>query len=161
MSLPSTDVEKASQVSVLHETRLLQSSNRQDALEHAINAAEASVQALKLSLDPHEKARHSARFKQLLEQAEKIKYSNDWREELRPLASRSADRTTPTPAANRRARLLKEPQSTRHLPKSEQILLLKAGFLNSCKFPPWSGPPTPGEFQLIEGEDLYEYVAIV
>lgn len=55
-------------------------------------------------------------------------------------------------------RKLKEPVSSRPLPISEKILLLKASFINGFKFPPWKEAPADSEFELQEGEQLFQYV---
>ncbi|GAB1743442.1 hypothetical protein NU219Hw_g9271t1 [Hortaea werneckii] len=138
--------------------QLLRSTSRDEALEIAIKAAETSMQALKLSTDPNEKALLSTRFNQLLQEAEKIKFNPNWRQELKESTSSSVDQhgdSRTSPPANR-ARRLREPKSSRQLPNREQILLLKAGYLNGFKFPPWSNPPDPNEFELKDGESLYE-----
>ncbi|KAI6813258.1 cysteine proteinase [Hortaea werneckii] len=141
-----------------HVEQLLRSTSRDEALETAIKAAETSMQALKLSTDPNEKALLSTRFKQLLQDAEKIKFNPNWRQELTQSTSSPEDQHGDGrvhPPTNR-ARMLKEPKSSRQLPNREQILLLKAGYLNGFKFPPWSNPPDDSEFELKDGEGLYE-----
>lgn len=135
--------------------RLPRSGGRDEALEIAIKAAEASMQALKLVSDPNEKARLSTRVKHLLQEAERIKYGQDWK-------SASAlpghgDDTEGNPSEIN-TRMLKEAKSSRQLSNREQILLLKAGYLNGFKFPPWTNPPAPGEFELGGSEALYKYV---
>ena len=142
--------------------QLLRSTSRDEALEIAIKAAETSMQALKLSTDPNEKAVLSTRFNQLLQEAEKIKFNPNWRQELKETTSSSVNQhgdSRTSPPANR-ARRLKEPKSSRQLPNREQILLLKAGYLNGFKFPPWSNAPDSSEFELKDGESLYEYAAL-
>ncbi|KAI7596234.1 hypothetical protein KC346_g15251, partial [Hortaea werneckii] len=141
-----------------HVEQLLRSTGRDEALETAIKAAETSMQALKLSTDPNEKALLSSRFNQLLQDAEKIKFNPNWRQELKRSTSSSVNQHGDGrvhPPTNG-ARMLKEPKSSRQLPNREQILLLKAGYLNGFKFPPWSNPPDESEFQLKDGEGLYE-----
>lgn len=51
---------------------------------------------------------------------------------------------------------LREPVSTRVLPIAEQILLLNAAKLNGFKFPPWSGPPKPEEFEFQAGGEPFK-----
>ncbi|KAK5734611.1 cysteine protease [Elasticomyces elasticus] len=126
-----------------------EASSRNEALQITIDAAEAAMRAMKLTKNPNEKVKHSALFKQLLQEAEEIKFSKDWR-------ATSVNAVTTNPQSRAVAvRELKEPQSTRELPRSEQILLLKASYLNNCKFPPWTTPPAPHEFQLADGGDLF------
>ncbi|KAK1824550.1 cysteine protease, partial [Friedmanniomyces endolithicus] len=119
----------------------IKASSRDDSLQSTINAAEASMRALKLAKDPKDKAKHSARFKQLLQEAERIKHSKDWE-------SVSARSSTFQQVA-------KIPDSTRKPSRAEQILLLKASYLNNFKFPPWTTPPAPDEFDLADGESLF------
>lgn len=139
--------------------QLKRSSSRDEALEIAIKAAETSMQALKLAGDQDEKARLSTRFTQLLNDAERIKVSKDWRREIgtsvAATPSVQPENNNPTSTASS-VRLLKPPESSRQLPKREQILLLKAGYLNGFKFPPWTNPPAPDEFELREGEQMYQ-----
>lgn len=158
MSLPSQELKKLFQDIHYHESQILQASDRQDALGHAIKAADASLAALKLTQDPGEKVRHSTRFKQLLADAEHIKFSGDWRQEVRFLPSGASLRAANVAGTTGTSKALKEPSSTRHVPKSEQIILLKSGFLNGCKFPPWPGTPPLEEFDLKDGMALFEYV---
>jgi len=157
----SQDLHELSQHAERYADQLPWSTSMDEALEIAIKAAETSMQALRLATDPNEKARLSTRFKQLLREAERIKLSKDWRKEAQsaPTASRSRLATS-TPSATT-DRTLVEPQSARQLPTSEQILFLKAGYLNGFKFPPWTIPPAPGEFELKEGENLHEYVLLM
>ncbi len=113
------------------------SGSNDDALQAAIKAAESSMQALKLTNDSVEKERISLQVKQHLQEAERIKKG-----------------TTVT-----QTRILNEPESTRKLPNQEQILLLRASYLNGFKFPPWTEAPRPQEFELNDGEDLFLYVS--
>jgi calpain-7 len=139
-----------------HRNRVGQPKTRDEALEIAIADAEAAMRALKVAKDPNEKAKQSTRFKQLLQEAERIKHSKDWR--AVPLASSTSKPESPTQQVAPAMRNLKEPVSSRIAPRSEQILLLKAGYLNGFKFPPWKDPPAPDEFELKDGESLFEYV---
>ena len=155
----SDDLRELNQDAEQNAAQLPRSPSRTRALESAINAAEVSMRSLKLAKDPNEKARHSARFKQLLQEAERIKHSKDWRQASH---QRSAPSKTATiaPSSAHRDQNLREPHSQRPLSKSEQILLLKAGYLNGFKFPPWKSPPLSTEFDLKDGEDLFVYVHV-
>ncbi|KAK4556404.1 cysteine protease [Recurvomyces mirabilis] len=126
------------------------SSSRDVALQRAIAEAEAAMRALKLAKDPNEQARQSTRFKQLLQEAERIKHDKNWR-------LPSSGTNTPTDSSHSEAvtQELRQPESTRVVPRAEQILLLKAGYLNGFKFPPWSTPPAPNEFELKDGQGLF------
>ncbi|EMD00076.1 hypothetical protein BAUCODRAFT_63830 [Baudoinia panamericana UAMH 10762] len=151
MSKPSDDLNELKHEADQLSDRLLRSASKDEALEIAIRAAETSMKALRLTKDPNEKAKLSRRFEQLVQEAERIKHSKDWRERLRANSLRSQ---THHESTGKTSALLREPQTTRALPKSEQILLLKAGFLNGFKFPPWDTAPAPDEFQVKAGEGL-------
>lgn len=159
----SEDLRELTRDAERYTDQLPRSSSRDEALELAIKAAETSMRALKLAQDPNEKARHSARFKQLLQEAERIKTSKDWRQRqsAMPDGSEPSSHVNAVSQTAVSTRVLPEPISQRTLPKSEQILLLKAGYLNGFKFPPWTNPPTPGEFELRDGEALYLYVVLI
>ncbi|KAK3115596.1 cysteine protease [Teratosphaeriaceae sp. CCFEE 6253] len=119
------------------------SSRRNATLEKATKAAEVSYQAFRLAGDPGEKARHLARLQQLLREAEQAK---DGATKHQAISMSSAAGI----------RDLKEPPSTRALPRSEQILLLKASYLNNFKFPPWTKSPDADEFELTDGAQAFE-----
>lgn len=158
MSLPSKDLEELKNDAERLDAQLLRSSSKDEALEVAIKAAETSMRALKLAQDPNERSKLSTRVKQMLEEAERIKMSTDWRKavQYRPSVNGSSSIKADTVA---RAQTLQEPRSTRKLPNHEQILLLRASYLNGFKFPPWTTPPEPSEFELKNGEDLFLYVS--
>lgn len=141
------------------ERQLLQSNSKDEALEVAIKAAETSMRALKLAKEPSEKSQLSTRVKRLLDEAERIKISTDWRQVVRSSSSTTSTGNGSIPT-NVRVRTLKEPHSTRKLPNQEQILLYKASYLHGFKFPPWTTPPAPDEFELKEGEELFTYVSL-
>jgi hypothetical protein len=50
---------------------------------------------------------------------------------------------------------LKEPESSRKLPKSEQILILSASKFNGEKFPPWTREIGPQDFVQLAGEAMF------
>ena len=158
MSIPSTSLESLREDAERLFQRLPHTSSRDEALKVAIKAAETSMQALKLANDPTDKAQLSSRVSQLLTDAEKIKTSKDWRKEVQSVQPQT-DPHNGTPVRISKVRVLKEPQSQRKLPTSEQVLLLRAGYLNGFKFPPWTTPPEPSEFELREGEELFLYVS--
>ena len=117
------------------------------------------MQALRLAQNPDEKVKLTAQVQQLLGEAERIKSSKDWNAITPP--SRITDQLTgnlPAATTEPKPRCLKEPVSTRQLPKSEQILLLKASYLNGFKFPPWTASPVDGDFARADDEDLFLYV---
>lgn len=123
------------------------------------------MQQLKIAHDPNEKARLSRRVKALLDDAEKLKHRSKWTSA--PLAGPAQASAAPQqggvePTSSKSSsRVLKEPFSSRISTKAEQILLLKASFLNNFKFPPWSEPPDPSEFELREGEEAFTYVSLL
>jgi hypothetical protein len=51
---------------------------------------------------------------------------------------------------------LKEPESTRKLPKSEQILLLSASKFNGERFPPWTRETNPQDFAQLAGGAIFQ-----
>jgi calpain-7 len=85
--------------------------------------------------------------------------ANDTLPSHSPQTSSSAtlSSTSGRPRSKRKPKVrLREPVSTRVLPVAEQILLLNAAKLNGFKFPPWSGPPKPEEFEFQAGEEPYK-----
>ncbi|SMR63707.1 unnamed protein product [Zymoseptoria tritici ST99CH_3D1] len=110
-------------------------------------AAEKSMKALSLVTDPDEKRKYSARVKQYMHDAERIKNGEDWTAVISPGKANAPD--------SGKVRLLKEPRNSRKLPTKEQIILLKAGFLNGVKFPLWTNAPDQSEFERAPGEDLF------
>ena len=156
MSVPSKSLDQLRQDAESSVQRLSQASSRDEALEAAIKAAELSMQALKLASDPKEKKQLSSRVGKLLEDAERIKTNEDWQSVIRivdPIQGATATRSN--------SRVLKQPESQRTLPTSEKILLLRVGYLNGFKFPPWTTPPEPSEFDLHDGEELFLYVFLM
>ncbi|KAF2723461.1 cysteine proteinase [Polychaeton citri CBS 116435] len=113
------------------------------------------MQALRLTQDSADKAKWSQKVQQLLEEAERIKRSPDWRAAITSSQIRPApDLSGLLPRATK-TRVLKEPRSTRELSRAEQILLLRASQLNGFKFPPWKDAPSNGEFEINDGEELF------
>lgn len=133
-------------------SELRESYSRDEALEIAIKAAEKSMKALSLVTDPDEKRKYSARVKQYMHDAERIKNGEDWTAVISPGKANAPD--------SGKVRLLKEPRNSRKLPTKEQIILLKAGFLNGVKFPLWTNAPDQSEFERAPGEDLFLYVSL-
>jgi len=153
MSQQSSTVDHVRQDADQLSNRLLHCQSRDEALEVAIQAAETSMRALKLAKDPTEKSQLSKRVQQLLDEADRIKTDPNWKQVLR--ASHTSPNGTTASKQTSSGRALKEPVSSRTLPKSEQILLLKASLLNGFKFPPWDTPPAAKEFALGEDGELY------
>ena len=153
MSQPSSDLRQLRSQTALLTDQLSKSASKDEALERAIKGAETSMQAMKLTQDPTERHELSALVKQRLQQAEDIKRGSDWRQVVASTSSRPSATATPI-------RVLKEPKATRKLSNQEQILLLKASYLNGYKFPPWTGAPDAREFELKDGEELFLYVSL-
>lgn len=152
MSLSPDDLHSLRQDADDLSLKLVRSKSRGEALENAINAADTSMRALKLADNPIDRSQLSRRVTQLLQEAEKIKTNSDWRP---PNEDQSGLNDASGRAAFIAARELKEPTSSRTLPKSEQILVLKASMLNGLKFPPWTSEPSPDEFALRPGDQPY------
>jgi hypothetical protein len=131
--------------------QLPRAGSKDEALSIAIQAAETCLRALVLVDDPSEKAQCRRRAERYMQEAESIKHNKIWLSAVPP-------RSTVVPA--HQLRVLREPVSTRQLSKREQIILLKAGFLNGVKFPAWSCDPPPSEFELKHGEVLFLYVSL-
>ncbi|OQO08117.1 hypothetical protein B0A48_06911 [Cryoendolithus antarcticus] len=162
MSLPSRDLDQLRDNVTQHEADLGVARTRDEALEIAIKAAETSMRALKLAKDPVEKTQLNARLEQLLDEAEKIKTTRDWRSVA---GRRVLSRVLATPVLDvsdaTRVRQLREPKNSRTITKKEHILLLKASVLNGFKFPPWTTPPAPDEFILAPGEEPFTDSAVL
>lgn len=152
MSQPFPDLDSLRQDADELSLKLVRSKSRSEALEIAINAVDTSMRALKLADNPIDRSQLSRRVKQLLQEAEQIKTNNDWK----PL---SHDSPGFSDASGRdvyiEAREFKEPLNSRELPRSEQILLLRASMLNGVKFPPWTSEPTQDEFALGSDEQPF------
>ena len=71
--------------------------------------------------------------------------------------SRPREAQVPVSQDKRMIRSLKGPESTRQLPKSEQILILQASKFNGKKFPPWTRTPGPEDFWLRPSEEQFRY----
>lgn len=159
MSLPSKDLEELEPNAERLSNQLPRSGSKDEALEVAIEAAETAMRALKIAQDPNEKAKLTTRFKQLLAEAEKIKQNKDWSTSvLAPYPQSSNGGSSQTSSNYNASRTLKQPESSRNLSNSEQILLLRASFLHGFKFPPWTKSPAPELFELKDGEDMFLYV---
>jgi predicted translin family RNA/ssDNA-binding protein len=154
MSLPNKDLDELRENVDRLERQVTQSSSREEALELAIKAAETSMRALKIASNPDDKVEYSKRVRQLMRQAEEIKSGGEWKTSLTGIH-------TSTPMNPDQVRTLKEPVNSRKLPTAEKILVLKAGYLNGVRFPPWDGPPSDSEFELRPGEHLFTYVSFL
>lgn len=145
MSSQSSDLDQLRQDAARLSEWLPRASSKDEALDIAIKAAETALSALKIAKDSNEKANYSARAKQLMQDAETIKRSDDWKKAVQQASKVS---------------LLTEPVNSRELSTKERIILLRAGFLNGVKFPEWNGAPSMSEFELQDGEEAFLYVSL-
>ena len=113
------------------------------ACETTLDAAEICLRALKLTSDPDAKQMLDVNCRKLLDQAERFKSSESWPTEV----ERGTSHGVPHDRALH-SKELKQPVSTRALSTREQIVLLKGSKMDGCVFPPWSGHPSPEEFEL-------------
>lgn len=111
------------------------------------------MKALKLASSPTQKQQQSSRVSKLLAEAERIKQSDEWRMTVADDLYGTDENGNGTSRCI--VRELKEPVSTRVHSTAEQIIVYKASRLNGFTFPPWTKPPDPSEFELLEGEELY------
>ncbi|KAH8653487.1 calpain-7 [Xylariales sp. PMI_506] len=111
------------------EAKISQSSG-QDALDHAIAAAELYMKAASASGDPGEKSRLRKKCNDLILLAERLKK-----------AAKAVD--TVAEAEKR----LKLPRMARQLPTSEKNILLRNSRLHGNTFPPWESDPDPDDFK--------------
>ncbi|PPJ57684.1 hypothetical protein CBER1_00142 [Cercospora berteroae] len=145
------------------EDQLSHASSRSEALDIAIKAAETSMKALSLVQDPAERAACRSRAEQYMREAERIKHDEDWRSRVKSPPTWLKVEVPPTPrttagtqaAVATKVRQLPVPLNSRKLSTREKIIVTKAGFLNGVKFPEWSSDPSPKEFELADGEDLF------
>ena len=143
------------------EKQLQHASSRSEALDIAIKAADTSLRALEFVRDPAKKAQCRTRAEQYMREAERIKNSTEWQADLASLSLHpeayvvKANTPSPAQADSKQVRILEEPINSRKLPTKEKIIVVKAGFLNEVKFPEWTGDPSPKEFELADGDDLF------
>jgi calpain-7 len=106
----------------------------EEALQHAIKAAELYMKALaEAPTDGPDKVRLSRKCRELLALAEKLKKTET---------------------------SFKEPRSTRQLPTAEKILLLRSSKLHGNTFPPWESNPPASDFMRAGSEmPLYTYAS--
>ncbi|KAI9838547.1 MAG: hypothetical protein M1819_004856 [Sarea resinae] len=125
------------------EARIFSSSTKEDALSSAIGAVELYMRALKHAKTPEDKAKLKRKCQDLLEQAERIKESENWN-------ARDANRNNASSVQK-----LAQPGEDREIPVREQRILWESSKLNGFIFPPWKGTPEPNEFQLGDGESQF------
>lgn len=112
------------------------------------------MRALRLKPSDDEKGRLDQTCRRLLERAELIKATGQWKSEATDIGSRLPRGGSPQASQLK----LKEPISTRTLSTREQIILLEGSKLHGFTFWPWKSNPLPTEFELKPGENLFLYV---
>ena len=128
-----------------------QTAYKNDALKAAMNAAEAAMQAMKLTDDNNKKRELMSKTHELLQKAELIKSAR-----VLPLQMNYISGTKKNIETHRtKVEELKQPVPTRILSTREQIILLQGSKLNGSIFPPWKTPPDVSEFVLEDGSELF------
>ena len=130
---------------------LLCASSKDAALEAALSAAEKAMRLLKLSKDPVTSKSMNSKVKYLLEEAERIKFNDEW-EPKNDINGQNKQRNVQTEIDVKKVIKLVEPVSSRKLSTAEKILLLKASDLNGFRFRPWDNPPQIKDFELLSGQ---------
>ncbi|KAF3770212.1 cysteine proteinase, partial [Cryphonectria parasitica EP155] len=108
------------------EAKISQASG-EDALKHAIDAAELYMKAVREAPTTAEKSRLRRKCQDLIALAETLKAPQR--------------RPTPTAAA------APQPRLSRELPTSEKTILLRSSKLHGSVFPPWESDPDPAVFR--------------
>lgn len=116
---------------------------QEEALDHAIRAAEVQLVLLKAAKSKSEKASLKSKFNSLIERAETIKQLTDWPPTQDVQELLDLDTLTTVPAVEFLA-----PVSNRQATTYERKLILKASKLHGFVFPPWERNPGMGEFSL-------------
>lgn len=107
-------------------------------LQATIEAAELYMRALKLTDSTSDRKRLDTKCKELITKAESLKAKKD--------GNSNGVKEMP---------LLVPPISTRKLTTRENIILLQDSKLNGFIFKPWDKEPSPSEFELKPGQDLF------
>ena len=123
--------------------------SQEEALKAAMDAAEAAVQAMKLTDDNNKKRELVMKSQELLHKAELIKNAETW-----PLHTNLMSGTKNIEVQRAKVEELKQPIPTRTLSTREQIILLQGSKLNGCIFPPWKTPDA-SEFVLDDGSEPF------
>ncbi|KAI0841718.1 cysteine proteinase [Hypoxylon sp. FL0890] len=108
---------------------LVSRTHGQEALDHAIAAAELYMKAAEAASGAEEHSRLTKKCQSLISKAESLK-------KLRQAGGGVA-------AVEKR---LKLPRQTREIPRSEQAILLRSSKLHGNIYPPWESDPDPKEF---------------
>ena len=127
--------------------RQIQHAKAQDtSLAATIKAVELYMKALKLANDAEDRRRINGKCKELLSRAELTKKAHDNK------AGTGQDAPASIPPDSLR---IEPPMSMRELSTREKIILLEGAKLNGFVFKAWESPPSPKEFVLNDGEDLF------
>ncbi|TVY78402.1 Calpain-like protease, partial [Lachnellula suecica] len=116
------------------ESQVDKSPTKDEALKHAIHAAELYMKVTKLASTDTEQTRLRGKCKQLLSRAEEIKKAAQW-----------------TPVVSKEV-LLKAPVSGRQISKKEEVILLEGSKLHGFIFPPWTNEPNESLFRSTPAE---------
>ena len=112
------------------------------------------MRALRSKPSDDEKGRLDQTCRRLLERAELIKATGQWKSEAPAIGSKMPRRGSSQGSHSK----LKKPISTRPLSTREQIILLEGSKLHGFTFWPWQSNPLATEFELKPGENLFLYV---
>lgn len=107
------------------------STSGEEALNHAIAAAELYMSAVQKASTPGDRTRLSRKCKDMIGLAEKLKSLS----------------MNPEPPG---------PKSTRQLSTAEKAIILRSSKIHGKVFPPWDAPPEPGAFAKT-GDGMYMY----
>lgn len=112
------------------------------------------MRELRLKPSNDDKQRLDQTCRTLLERAEFIKATGQWKSQAPDMGSKPPPRESYQPSQTK----LKEPISARTLSTREQIILLEGSKLHGFAFWPWKSDPLATEFELKPGENLFLYV---
>lgn len=122
---------------------LIARSSGQEALDHAIAAAENYMKAAAAARTPSEKTRLNQKCNELISMAERLKKQQAAQSQGRG-ASGGGVKVDSVAKVEKR---LKLPKMARQIPTSEKTMLLRGSRLHGNTFPPWEGEPDPQDFE--------------
>lgn len=108
------------------------------------------MRSLNLTSNQTEKRKTERKCHQLLDQAERLRSSNEYSAVIKPRDG-VASAGTNHPG-------LEPPIPSRQLTTREHVILLKGSKLHGSVFPPWKSDPEPCDFELLDGKSQYLYV---
>lgn len=124
-----------------HEAKVGQTTGKL-ALNHAIQAAELYMKAVKDAPTAAEKSRLKRKCQELIALAETLK-----KPASAASASSSAPAPAPAPASSKPPPKPRGPRQARQLPTNEKTILLRSSRLHGSVFPPWDADPDPAVFR--------------